>query len=176
MEKVLYEYSFDFSEILTLFIPLIVGVAFFAYSVALVKAKRSGEKIGCFPNGFFMPLGFIVGPLCVLLVVASVYASVQEHIEFTNALKEDSVYTVEGYVENFYPMPYTGHDTEHFEIDGVYFEYTDFEITGGYNKSASHGGVVTENGQHLKIKYIETDYEEGENKNIILYIAEISEK
>ncbi len=176
METVLYEYSFDFSEFLILFIPLIVGVAFFAYSVVLVKAKKSGEKIGCFPNGFFMPLGFIVGPLCVLLVVASVYASVQEHIEFTNALKEDSVYTVEGYVENYYPMPYTGHDTEHFEIDGVYFEYTDYEITGGYNKSASHGGVVTKNGQHLKIKYIETDYEEGKNKNIILYIAEIREK
>ena len=69
-------------------------------------------------------------------------------------MKTDEIYVVEGYVENYHPMPYEGHDTEHFEIDGVYFEYSDYTIMNGYNISASHGGVVTNNGQYLKIKYI----------------------
>ena len=70
-------------------------------------------------------------------------------------------------------MPYEGHDTEHFEIDGIYFEYTDNEIMNGYNTTSSHGGVVTQNGQYLKIKYIVSEYDSGESRNIILYIAEI---
>lgn len=45
----------------------------------------------------------------------------------------------------------------------------------GYNISASHGGVVTHNGQYLKIKYVTEEYD-GEDNNIILYISEISEK
>jgi hypothetical protein len=62
---------------------------------------------------------------------------------------------------------------EDFEIDGIYFEYTDNEIMNGYNTTSSHGGVVTQDGQYLKIKYIVSEYESGESRNIILYIAEI---
>jgi hypothetical protein len=43
----------------------------------------------------------------------------------------------------------------------------------GYNTTSSHGGVVTQNGQYLKIKYIVSEYDSGESRNIILYIAEI---
>ena len=62
---------------------------------------------------------------------------------------------------------------EDFEIDCIYFEYTDNEIMNGYNTTSSHGGVVTQNGQYLKIKYIVSEYDSGESRNIILYIAEI---
>lgn len=85
------------------------------------------------------------------------------------------MFVVEGYVENYHPMPYEGHDTEHFEIEGFYFEYSDYTIMNGYNISASHGGVVTHNGQYLKIKYVTEEYD-GEDNNIILYISEIGEK
>ena len=44
----------------------------------------------------------------------------------------------------------------------------------GYNVTASHGGVITHNGQRLKIKYVSKEYD-GVSQNIILYIAQIEE-
>ena len=92
--------------------------------------------------------------------------------ETKDILANNEFYVVEGYVEDFYSMPYEGHGTEHFEINGVYFEYSNYIMTNGYNVTASHAGVVTHEGQYLKIKYIidETDEEGG---NTILYIAEM---
>ena len=60
-------------------------------------------------------------------------------------------------------------DPEHFEINGVYFAYSNFELYNGYNRPACYGGVIAENGQHLKVKYI-TDIT---GQNIILSIEEI---
>ena len=95
-----------------------------------------------------------------------------------------------GITENYHSAPESGHDTESFDINGVHFEYSYYEIVNGYHKPASNGGVITGNGQHLKIKYIEDTYDEdyetvirypGDNlegdypqgENVILYIAEI---
>jgi hypothetical protein len=50
--------------------------------------------------------------------------------------------TVEGQVANFHPMPYGGHARERFDVDGVPFSYSDFEITGAFNTSAAHGGPI----------------------------------
>ena len=80
--------------------------------------------------------------------------------------------TVEGYVENFHPMPSDGKSKETFDINGVEFAYSDYNIHPGYNKSQYHGGVITGNGQHLKIKYVFFNETYG---NIILYIEEIPE-
>ena len=173
MEKVLYEYGFDLSEYLLNLIPLIVGIGFFATSISIIKAKKRGEDVRGFHPAFFKVAGFIVGPLGVLLFLISTLGMAVEHIEYKELLETNNICYVEGYVENFHPMPYEGHDTEHFEIDGIYFEYTDFEIMNGYNTTSSHGGVVTQNGQYLKIKYIVSEYDIGESRNIILYIAEI---
>ena len=76
---------------------------------------------------------------------------------------------VRQYVEQYHAMPFEGHDTEHFEINGVFFEYTNFELTNGYNVPACYGGVVKENGQYLKIKYID-----NLGYNVILYIEELA--
>ena len=173
MELVLYEYGFDFREYLTNVIPLIVGIGFFSLSFSIIKTQKRGEEATGFLPSFFKVVGFIVGPLGVLLFLISTLGMMAEHIDYSKALETGDVCCVEGYVENFHPMPYEGHDVEHFEIDGVCFDYTDYEIMNGYNQSSSHGGVITGNGQYLKIKYIESTYDSGENRNIILYIAEI---
>lgn len=49
---------------------------------------------------------------------------------------------VEGLVENFHPMPAAGHDTERFTVAGEGIAYSDYEITGGFNNTASHGGPL----------------------------------
>ena len=85
-------------------------------------------------------------------------------------MQDNDVKIVEGYVDQYHPMPSDGHDTEHFNINGVYFEYSNYEIVNGYHDAASLGGVITHDGQHLKIKYIEDD----SGNNVILYIEKIS--
>ena len=60
-------------------------------------------------------------------------------------------------MEFFSPMPYAGHAYESFVIDGVAFYYSDFSSTVGYHNARSHGGVITGNGQYLRIGYIPGD-------------------
>lgn len=171
MENVLYEYHFDVIGFLPNFIPLFVGAGFLLYSIC---AKRAGVGPGyALVDRFFGIIGFIVGPLAIGLFIVLTYGTVAEHIELKERLASDDVLVVEGYVENYHPMPAGGHDTEHFEIDGSYFEYSDYVMTNGYHHAASLGGVVTRNGQYLKIKYVVREYDEM-TENVILYIAEIA--
>jgi TM2 domain-containing membrane protein YozV len=61
---------------------------------------------------------------------------------------------VKGVVENFNPMPYTGHKLESFTIDGILFEYSDYDLsTGGFRRTKSHGGPIDE-GVYIKIYYV----------------------
>ena len=175
MEKVLYEYSFNPENMLLCLIPLAIGVVFLANSIVQVRSKKKNRGWDGFVESLFKVLGFIVGPVGIVMFVMSVAGLVFEYKSYQEKLKTDEIYVVEGYVENYHPMPYEGHDTEHFEIDGIYFEYSDYTIMNGYNISASHGGVVTHNGQYLKIKYVTEEYD-GEDNNIILYISDIGEK
>ena len=80
--------------------------------------------------------------------------------------------TVEGYVENFDPMPYDGGKRESFEINGVKFVYSDYATVSGYHKAKSHGGVIKGDGQHLRIRYIYLDEQYG---NVIMYIEQLQE-
>ena len=52
---------------------------------------------------------------------------------------------IEGVVKDFHPMPYTGHDSERFVVNGVNFAYSDFNfLKGGFNNASSHGGPIRE--------------------------------
>ena len=68
------------------------------------------------------------------------------------ALKSGDYEVVEGRVENFTPMPWEGHADESFDVNGVRFSYSDYEITAGFNNSASHGGPVR-SGLPVRIAY-----------------------
>ena len=59
---------------------------------------------------------------------------------------------VEGKVENFHPMPYTGHDLESFTVNGVKFNYSDYVITPAFNNTSSHSGPIRE-GLQVRIHY-----------------------
>ena len=93
-----------------------------------------------------------------------------EHQQVVVAYEEGNYQTVVGKVENFTTMtPPQGKGYETFEIDGVYFSYSDNIIHQGYRISKTFGGVVNGDGQQLKIGYVEKNGE-----NIIVYIEEIS--
>lgn len=81
----------------------------------------------------------------------------------TNDLYNNAKLQTEGFVTKFHPMPSGGHDSERFIVNGVEFEYSDFDISGfGYNNAKSHGGAIDEN------KYVRIDYIKEKKGNQIL--------
>jgi hypothetical protein len=93
-------------------------------------------------------LGF--SSVWTVVAAASTYF---EHASLARAVRNGQVQYVEGEVENFVPMPASGHQNEHFEVRGQRFEYSDFEVTAGFNHSASHGGPIAA-GRHVKVGYV----------------------
>ncbi len=172
MENILYEYQLNLTDYLWNLIPLLVGAGFLINSILIIKSKHKEKGWEGFIQSFFKIAGFVVAPIGIGLFLLSTIGMSLEHKCYKEKLANNDVCIVEGSVEKFHAMPYEGHDTESFEINGVYFEYSDYMMQNGYHKSASHGGVITQNGQYLKVKYIAEEIE-GEKENVILYIAEI---
>lgn len=171
MEKVLYEYTEEFSYYLIFLIAPVVGTAFLIYSIHLFRRKKKG-----FVNTLFKISGPIVFLAAVTIFVNAVYTYHTLLCSHTRQMIDNGEYkTVEGYVENFYYSSRFSHQDgpEHFEVNGVYFEYDGSIGSDGYNKTASHGGVVRKDGQYLKIRYI-PDLQTGQNK--IVYISEIPQE
>lgn len=173
MNTVLYELHFDWLGSLVLLIPLVIGLGFFFcfkwYPMQNPGVNQKGAE-GYRVYVLFKWIGWIVGTFTILLFVCLTIAHYDDYATTKKMLDNNEVLVVEGYVEQYHPMPMEGHDTEHFEINGVYFEYTNFEVSNGYNTPACYGGVVKENGQHLKIKYIVDDV----GNNLILYIEDLT--
>ena len=172
VEKVLYEFSFSFSNLLGLSTILIVGLAFF-FAVELIggqpnppmdldiRVKEISPKLAKFVLRS-------IGVLSILLYVLLLVGYIKDYNEYKERLATDRVSVVEGYVENLHLLSAFENGAERFEINGVCFYYSD-DATNGYQTTSRRGGVITHNGQHLRIKYV-TD-QQGEN--VILYICEI---
>jgi hypothetical protein len=172
MGTVLYALHFDWTGSFVLLIPLVVGLGFFFIFKWYPAPNPGANQMGSNDYAgyvFFKWVGWIVGVFTIILFVCLLAAHIYDFSEKKNALENNEVLIVEGYVEQYHAMPFEGHDTEHFEINGVYFEYTNFEVSNGYNTPACYGGVVKENGQYLRIKYV--DYS---GYNVILYIEELA--
>ena len=96
----------------------------------------------------------------VIFLSAGTYAGIAyfstnvAYIEIYEKYKSGEYEIVEGTVENFHPMPEVGHDTEHFEVDGVYFEYMARNAKHYYSQCKKDGGFITGNGQKVKIWYV----------------------
>src|SRR5205814_8525495 len=48
------------------------------------------------------------------------------YLRARRALRDGTASVVKGPVQNFHPMPYSGHDTERFTVGNVHFAYTDY--------------------------------------------------
>jgi hypothetical protein len=95
--------------------------------------------------------GFFLG-FSVLWTVVSGVSILGSYFGPRRALSDGSARVVEGVVEDFHPMPKGGHDTERFTVGGVRFEYSDFIVSPGFNRTSSHGGPIRE-GLHVRIHY-----------------------
>ena len=176
--RVLYEISFAFKpeQILFVVIP-----AVWLFIVSQMRKKSEGGlkkfltvlfRFGCFITLAFVAIGI---PNQVMEYNSTVgayrrgeYQTVEGYVENFHPMRGESQ-TVEGYAENFHPMPATGPDEESFTIRGVRFFYSDWVLSFGYHNARSLGGVITGDGQHLRIGY--TEY--GSLGNVIVYIEEL---
>ncbi len=161
--RVLYEASFTFQPVWLLILAFLVIMPY-----AIVKNMKAFQQKKSFDSITGLVFS-IIGTLVILIVVALVLPDQIKMYENTvGAFKRGDYDVVEGYVENFHPMPKEGHDTESFYIDGVQFKYG-YTVSFGYHKAKVDGGVITENGQHLRIGYTWHDW----LGNVIVYIEEL---
>jgi hypothetical protein len=94
---------------------------------------------------------FIVFSSIWIILVAVTTGSA--YLRAIQAYREGRYQTVEGIVDEFVPMPYTGHAMESFRVNGKTFRYSDYVETPGFHKTRSHGGPIHE-GLPVRIGYV----------------------
>jgi hypothetical protein len=102
----------------------------------------------------FYSAGIALGLCVVLLAMRGIE---NRHDNLVESASSGKVGVVEGIVENFHLMPATGHDTERFTVGGESFAYSDYEITGGFNNAASHGGPIRA-GLPVRITFVQESW------------------
>jgi energy-coupling factor transporter transmembrane protein EcfT len=123
------------------------GLFFVAIGVALARFRYRFAKKGL-PSSFpWLFLGFSVFWTCLTTV-----ATVGSYVSLRHALSSGNYQFVEGIVHNFKPMPYEGHAMESFDVAGEHFEYSDYDITSGFNNTSSHGGPILD-GVYVRIRH-----------------------
>ena len=88
----------------------------------------------------------------LLLTGTSIVGTYGQYLSLRQVEGDGRFKVVEGEVRSFRPMPYSGHAYESFEVGGVAFHYSDYEVTPGFNNTASHGGPIRE-GLPVRITY-----------------------
>lgn len=119
---------------------IVVGVT------VIILMKKFGSKK---PNIVFMYIWTAFG---ILWTVTAYYSTGSELLECRRVMKNGTYHEVEGVVEDFDPMPHSGHKNESFTVNGVTFEYSDYGASTGFNNTKSHGGPIDE-GEIVKIRY-----------------------
>ena len=74
--------------------------------------------------------------------IGATASTLGDSYEASRSVRDGRCRIVEGRVNHFHPMPFTGHDEESFDVNGVKFAYSDYVVSAGYNKTASHGGPI----------------------------------
>lgn len=165
MSNILYELSFEFDPILLIPLIMVVFIGFFPTLMKIYEKNNNEKKIN---HGFVKIFCICAAIHALLFGVIVIGIHMYGFNKLMNSYESGQYEVVEGYVENFKPMPYEGHSNESFEINGVEFSYSDYEITSGYHNAKSHGGVIEGNGQYLKIGYVH-----NVQGNTIVYIEQL---
>ena len=166
--EILYQFHFSWENLLSIIGLLFMGIILLFYKITIFPKSEIFQKDNIWYSILFIFLK-VAGIFCILITIHATVLNIKDYSEKRNALANNQVNVIEGYTENYHPRPFTGHDTEHFEINGVRFEYPKSATINGYDIPACHGGVITQNGQHLLIKYVT----ESDGSNTILFIQRL---
>ena len=134
----------EFSFVLSGFLFIIIGALFIKYRKFLYHNR---------PKLFIDILSFSFFGFSLFWTITSGYTLASRHYDLLKKYQNKEYEVVEGIVKNFDPMPPSGHKMESFTVGGKRFEYSDYIITAGFNKTSSHGGPISE-GLKVRISYI----------------------
>lgn len=143
-----YETIFDITKtgigVLWVVFPSVVWIGLF---IALIRFKdRVSPRL---PRCCV----YAVSSFAVVSSVALCLNLAAEQYSLRERFRKGEYDTVEGIVEEFDPMPKGGHKNESFKVNGVKFEYSDFDISPGFHNAASHGGPIRE-GLFVRVSHI----------------------
>ena len=179
METVLYELSFPWKSLIDCFLFMVLlslSAIVIPYQIKnedRIKLLNDKEVRYTKVSGKNLTFKNILKRICVLLVtnllpLIFLFVDIKEYTNLSDILYSNDCQTVEGIVEDFSPMPRGGHASESFEINGVYFEYSQYDGGVAYNDTYYYNGVIKNNGQRLKIAY----YQKDDTTRFILRIIE----
>ena len=168
MGHVLYEAPATFQIDSVFIIPVSITVVSILFPIIFKRLPRNKDKK--YNYLFIWIFCIFCFAFAATLTLTAFLGQFDLYNRTVGAYKQGNYEIVEGYVENFTPVYRPGHNFESFDINGVSFSYSEHNIQPGYSNTISHGGVITGNGQHLKIGYV---YYNGSYGNIIVYIEEL---
>lgn len=156
----LYEFGYQF-HILDIFKVLFFILPFCLYLFSNCFDAKIFRLI-CVIFAVFLLVFFLV-MFCVMPICS--YMKIKRNIDTGN------IYIVEGEVSDFNTpeSSFGGHDSESFTINNVNFCYYGTE-NYGYSKFLCNGGVVTGNGQKLRITYCKDSFTD---ELVICYIENL---
>ncbi len=117
------------------------GLVFVVIGVLLAWFRRRHPPAGG-STGLQMVVPLLLVGFSLLWTFGTFMQTYGEYWRLSRALRSGNVQVVEGRVSGFVPMPFEGHSSERFCVNGACFVYSDFVVTPGFNNTASHGGPI----------------------------------
>ncbi|SIN60571.1 hypothetical protein SAMN02745824_0695 [Parasphingorhabdus marina DSM 22363] len=132
-----------------------IGLVITAVSGTLLFFPNLRQYFGKIQNRFFGNWYYwLIFLFAIFWTMTAGIITWTDNTRVADASEHNRCTVVEGEVENFVPMPKSGHARETFTVEEVDFAFSDYVITGGYNNTRSHGGSIT-GGAKVRICYIE---------------------
>ena len=155
--KMLYVYDFAARAFWDYMLFGVQVIPYFFFGAFLIwffgKRNGIGRRNGTKAKGFWK-ISVAYCSFAILFVCLSLTLGWNGFAQAKQQMDTMGAQTVEGYVENLVTV---GRGDDSFTLNGVAFEYGTYDWTYGagyYHRNAMDGGVITENGQHLRITYL----------------------
>ena len=171
--KTVYEtgrFELDFHVVLTYIVLIILFMIFtlivvhnIKYNITLSKETNHRQVV---IERIFSIIG--LGAICIVFLSISI-TTITDYNNVQKLYRDGNITIVEGEVEDFIPMKLEGHSTESFIVNGVQFSYSRSIPTNGYHLTMVDGGYIKENGQIVRIHYLNS---KGTNLILKLEIKE----
>jgi hypothetical protein len=160
-----YQTLFEYEISGSVLINLIVIVIFLLAGLAVVYYAKKIIKNYSFYRQIILFFGYIFSGMATLFLIIAIVKAPQiisDERYFRNPIETKNYSIVEGVTESFSPMPENGHGNESFIVNGIRFEYSDYNVIKGYHQTSRNKGLITRNGQMVRISYFTID-----NENLI---------
>lgn len=174
MGTLLYEVGFNFSLAFLLPFLLLAFLIFYPrIYTRLYAGSKKGREVPAKSMKFVSRVSVVLSILVGLVILISATAIFKEYRTVSSAYHSGDYQIVEGQVSDFHPAdPHNSvqaEKAERFTVGGVEFSYSGSALTTGYNTPRELGGVITGDGQRLKIGYV--TLRDGQNR--IVYIESL---